>query len=154
MGEARGRRQKTLEQSPMSALQTAGGRVQVRWEIESASTPLGQFAYFVEYLRLTGLWSRWLESCPPRYTSPNAPTTADVLGPWMLSILSGHRRYAHVTALRGDGVNPGLLRILDEMTPPQRPPVVRGDADYGVDLIMTALEARGQRYLFKLQLSK
>jgi len=27
----------------------------------------------------------------------------------MLSILSGHRRYAHVTAIRFDGVNPGLL---------------------------------------------
>ena len=27
----------------------------------------------------------------------------------MLSILTGHRRYAHVTAIRCDGVNPGLL---------------------------------------------
>ena len=38
------------------------------------------------------------------------PTSkADVLGTWMLSILSGHKRYAHVTAIRCDGVNPGLL---------------------------------------------
>ena len=28
---------------------------------------------------------------------------------WMLSILSGHWRYAHVSAIRADGVNPGLL---------------------------------------------
>jgi hypothetical protein len=27
----------------------------------------------------------------------------------MLSILSGHKRYADVTAIRCDGVNPGLL---------------------------------------------
>lgn len=27
----------------------------------------------------------------------------------MLSILSGHKRYSHVTAIRCDGVNPGLL---------------------------------------------
>lgn len=27
----------------------------------------------------------------------------------MLSILSGHRRYSHVTTIRCDGVNPGLL---------------------------------------------
>ncbi|MFO1386067.1 MAG: hypothetical protein U1F55_07755 [Chitinivorax sp.] len=27
----------------------------------------------------------------------------------MLSILSGHRRYAHVTGIRCDGVNPALL---------------------------------------------
>jgi hypothetical protein len=29
----------------------------------------------------------------------------------MLSILSGHRRYSHVTTIRGDGVNPGLLEM-------------------------------------------
>ena len=29
----------------------------------------------------------------------------------MLSILSGHRRYSHVTTIRCDGVNPGLLRM-------------------------------------------
>jgi hypothetical protein len=27
----------------------------------------------------------------------------------MLSILAGHRRYSHVTAIRCDGINPGLL---------------------------------------------
>lgn len=90
-------------------LQVADGRVQVRWETDSATTPMAQLAYFVEYLILTGLWTRWLESCPLQYQSPNAPSRADVLGTWMLSILSGHRRYAHVTAIRGDGVTPGLL---------------------------------------------
>ena len=44
-----------------------------------------------------------------RYTSPNAPALADVLGTWMLSILDGHCRYAHVGALRGDGVAPSIL---------------------------------------------
>jgi hypothetical protein len=43
------------------------------------------------------------------YASPNAPSKADVLGTWLLSILSGHKRYSHVTAIRCDGVNPGLL---------------------------------------------
>jgi len=42
-------------------------------------------------------------------SSPNAPGKAEVLGTWLLSILAGHRRYAHVTAMRCDGVNPGLL---------------------------------------------
>ena len=27
----------------------------------------------------------------------------------MLSVLAGHKRYSHVTAIRCDGVNPGLL---------------------------------------------
>jgi len=70
---------------------------------------MGQLAYFIEFLNLTGLWARWLESSPLMYTSGNAPSKAEVLGTWMLSILSGHRRYAHVTAIRCDGVNPGLL---------------------------------------------
>ncbi len=92
-----------------AGVQTVGGRVQVRWESESAATPMGQLAYFIEFLTLTGLWSRWQEGYPLRYVSPNAPSKAEVLGTWMLSILSGHRRYAHVTAIRCDGVNPGLL---------------------------------------------
>jgi hypothetical protein len=92
-----------------TGIQTIGGRVQVRWESDNASTPMGQLAYFIEFLTLTGIWSRWQEECPLAYTSHNAPSKANVLGTWMLSILSGHRRYAHVTSIRGDGVNPGLL---------------------------------------------
>ena len=92
-----------------AGVQTVGGRVQVRWESQSAATPMGQLAYFIEFLTLTGLWSRWRDSCPLSYVSPNAPSKADVLGTWMLSALSGHRRYSHVTAIRCDGVNPGLL---------------------------------------------
>jgi hypothetical protein len=72
---------------------------------------MGQLAYFIEFLTLTGLWSRWLESCPLSYASNNAPTKSDVLGTWMLSILSGHKRYSHVTTIRCDGVNPGLLNM-------------------------------------------
>jgi hypothetical protein len=33
----------------------------------------------------------------------------DVLGTLTLSILAGHKRYAHITALRSDGVLPELL---------------------------------------------
>ena len=90
-------------------VQTPSGKIQVRWESSSAATPMGQLAYFIEFLGLTGLWSRWQETCPLSYTSPNAPSKADVLGTWMLSVLSGHKRYSHVTAIRCDGANPGLL---------------------------------------------
>ena len=89
--------------------QTMAGRAQVTWASESAATPTGKLAYFIESLHLTGLWSRWLEACPLTYTSPNAPSKADVLGTWMLSVLAGHKRYSHVTTIRCDGVNPGLL---------------------------------------------
>ena len=46
---------------------------------------------------------------PARYTSPNAPEKRDVLGTTMFSVLAGHKRYAHITALRGDGVLRELL---------------------------------------------
>jgi len=110
MGEANRKLLKSRELLASSAgLQTPGGRVQVRWETESAATPMGQLAYFIEFLTLTGLWSSWQEGYPLPYISPNAPSKADVLGTWLLSILSGHKRYSHVTAIRCDGVNPGLL---------------------------------------------
>ena len=92
-----------------AGVQTMAGRIQVRWETESSATPMGQLAYFVEFLNLIGLWARWLESCPVSYASPNAPSKAEVLGTWMLSMLAGHRRYSHVTTIRCDGINPGLL---------------------------------------------
>jgi hypothetical protein len=58
---------------------------------------------------VTGLFSRWVENCPLSYSSPNASKTQDLLGTWFLSILDGQRRYAHVTALRGDSVAPQIL---------------------------------------------
>ena len=41
--------------------------------------------------------------------SPNAPSKRDILGTLLLSILSGHKRYAHVTSICSDNVNPRLL---------------------------------------------
>jgi hypothetical protein len=72
-------------------------------------TPFGQMAYFIEFLNLTGLLDAWIADCPLTYLSPNAPTKRDLLGTWLLSILAGHKRYAHATSIRSDGVNPGLL---------------------------------------------
>ena len=110
MGESKLKQLKADEMLMSCAgVQTAGGRVRVRWEADSAATPMGQLAYFIEFLTLTGLWSGWQQRCPLSYTSPNAPSKADVLGAWMLSVLSGHRRCSHVTTIRCDGVNPGLL---------------------------------------------
>lgn len=90
-------------------VQTPGGVFTVRWDEAGSATALGQLAFFAEYLQATGLFEGWLASCPLRYTSPNAPAVVDVLGTWMLSILDGQRRYAHVGTLRGDGVAPGIL---------------------------------------------
>ena len=54
---------------------------------------------------------------PLHYTSPNAPAKRDVLGTVLLSVLAGHWRYAHMTALRCDPVNPprlGMNEVVSE----------------------------------------
>lgn len=90
-------------------LTTPGGRFQVRWDEGGSATTLGQLAFFAEFLAVAGLFDRWVAGCPLAYTSPNAPSVVDVLGTWLLSILDGQRRYAHVTGLRGDAVAPEIL---------------------------------------------
>jgi len=91
------------------AVDTFGGRVHIEWDPQAAVTPLGQLPFFTEFLQVSGLFDPWVESCPLVLTSPNAPTNRDVLGTAVLSVLSGHQRYAHISALRGDTINPPLL---------------------------------------------
>jgi hypothetical protein len=264
MGEAKKRKVAVRQQVVESlGLQSAGGPIKVRWDAKSQATVHGQMAFFIEFLVATGLFDQWVKDCPLNYQSPNGSTARDIVGTWMLSILSGHWRYAHVSALRADGVNPGLLgmsgvvaedtlrrglkaideasgvkwlgehvertvlgllyapwildadvtvkslygkqqgavvgynphkpgrpshayhsyqvsklrlilgvdvlagnqshanhtlpglvRILDGLTPSQRPQLVRGDAGMAGEPMYKALEERGQRYLFKLRLTR
>ena len=83
---------------------TLGGRMHVHWDEAAQATPNGQLVFFAEFLACTGVFDRWVENCPLSYTSPNAPGKRDVLGTLLLAILAGHRRYAHITALRGAAV--------------------------------------------------
>lgn len=120
MGEAKRKREVlSKESAPAISVETMTGRIQVGWDTASSATPFGQMAFFIEFLKLTGLYERWINDCPLHYVGPNGSPTADILGTWFLSILSGHRRYAHITALRADGVLPDLLgmqRIVSEDT--------------------------------------
>ena len=96
---------------------TYAGPVQVEWDPDAAVTPLGHLAFFAEYLKLSGRFDALVADCPLVYSSPNAPAKRDVLGTAVLSILAGHWRYAHITALRGDTVNPpllGMTRVVSE----------------------------------------
>ena len=88
---------------------TFGGTVHVEWDPDAAATPLGHLAFFAEYLKVSGRFDALVADCPLHYTSPNAPSKRDVLGTVLLSALAGQWRYAHITALRGDRVNPSLL---------------------------------------------
>jgi len=83
---------------------TLGGRMHVRWDSGAAATPHGQLVFFAEFLAATGVFERWVSACPLEHRSGNAPDKRDVLGTLMLGLLAGHRRFAHITALRGDAV--------------------------------------------------
>jgi hypothetical protein len=96
---------------------TVGQRFHVEWDPQAPVTPLGQLVFFSQFLAAGGLYSQWVANCPLHYTSPNAPRHADLLGTWTLATLSGAWRYAHVTALRGDRVNPpglGMDKVVSE----------------------------------------
>jgi hypothetical protein len=81
----------------------------VEWDLTAPLTPYGQLPFFIEYLKVASLFDALVADCPLAYASPNAPEKRDVLGTAMLSVLAGHKRYAHITALRNDGVLPELL---------------------------------------------
>jgi Transposase DDE domain group 1 len=110
MGETKQRalvaRQQVVE---TLGLETSSGQLKVRWDGKAQATALGQMPFFIEFLTVTGLFDQWVKDCPLNYNSPNGSSRRDILGTWMLSILSGHWRYAHVSAIRADAVNPGLL---------------------------------------------
>lgn len=91
------------------ALDTFAGKIHVEWNPDAAVTPLGQMAFFIEFLKTSGVYEPWIADCPLHYTSPNAPKKRDVLGTVLLSVLSGHHRYSHMTTVRSDSVNPELL---------------------------------------------
>ena len=97
-----GERELAVVSGPEGAdvVDTYGGKIQVKWDEDATVTPYGQMMFFVEFLKAAGLWEAWVEQCPVNYKSTNAPSKADVLGTILLSVLAGHRRYCHVTALR------------------------------------------------------
>jgi hypothetical protein len=107
MGEAR-RKALARVREPI-ALDTFGGRVHVEWDPAAAVTPLGQLPFFIEFLKVSGLFDAFVEDCPLTFESNNAPTKREVLATLMLSVLAGHYRYAHINALRHDQVHSQLL---------------------------------------------
>jgi hypothetical protein len=104
--------QPSIEQdaAPAAAtLDTWAGAVRVEWDHTAPMTPYGQLPFFIEFLKVAGLFDALVADCPLAYTSPHASEKRDVLGTTALAVLAGHKRYAHITALRNDAVLPDLL---------------------------------------------
>ena len=81
---------------PPQQLDTFGGMIEVRWEEDSGVSMHGGLAYFIEFLKRTGIWKKFVDECPLKYSSPNAPGKSKILGTILFSVLSGQRRYAHI----------------------------------------------------------
>lgn len=96
---------------PAHRVDTFGGPMHVKREADSEVTTHGSLTYFVEFLKLSGLWEDWVRDCPLTYTSPNAPRKEEILGTILLSVLAGHKRYSHITSMRQDLVLPQLLGL-------------------------------------------
>jgi hypothetical protein len=60
---------------------------------------------------VTGLFEAWVRDCPLFSTSNHASDKRAGLATYLLAILGGHRRYAHLTALRQDSIHPKLLGV-------------------------------------------
>lgn len=101
------------DQTVQASLTVSNGidRYQVAWDEDAKVTPMGSVVFFAQYLETGGLMDRLCTGTPLNYTSNNAPKERDVLGTTILSILNGQRRYAHITALRGDYVSADVLGI-------------------------------------------
>ena len=103
--------------SPPLPVDTLGRRFHVEWDPHAPVTPLGQLVFFAQFLAAGGLFADWVRACPLRFTSPNAPALTDLLGTITLAVLAGQNRYAHVTGLRADTVNPpglGMSKVCSE----------------------------------------
>ena len=100
-----------LEYPAPLRVETMGGPVEVRWEDDPGISPHGALTYFFEFLHVSGIWDDFVDKCPLNYTSPNALSKAEILGTIRCGVVCGHRRYAHITAMRADPVLPKLLNI-------------------------------------------
>ena len=101
----------TVPQYPTGSwpVDTPGGRFHAEWDDQAPVTREGQLIFFFQFLQAGGRWEEFLRDCPLHYTGNRGSGARNVMGTAMLSILCGHWRYAHINAVRGDGINPGLL---------------------------------------------
>lgn len=121
---------------------TFAGKVRVDWDPDSSVTPLGQLAFFIEYLKVGGRFDPWVRDCPLEYKSNNAPKKTNVLGSLLLSILSGHRRYAHMSTLMNEKVNTeflGMTKVVSDDS--ARRALYRMDEESGIQWLRKHLHA-------------
>jgi len=81
-------------------------------ETKRAVTPYGGLSVFVEYLRKIGYSETIHAHMPVCLKSPNAIDPTETFTAFLVSVLSGARRFAHAGLLRLDGALHCLLGIM------------------------------------------
>ena len=105
----------------------------MEWDPAAAVTPLGQLPFFIDFLKVSGLFEVWVADCPLASHSNHASDKRTVLATLLLSILASHHRYAPITAIRHDGIHPGLLGVAGFVSEDTaRRALARMDASSGV----------------------
>ncbi len=100
-----------IKTNTFNKIQTDTGVFNWSFDEESSITLNGYLPFFAEYLHEGNLFSSWVKDCPLEYKSNNAPEVSDVLGTIMLSVLSGHTRYSHMSSVYGDKASAELLGV-------------------------------------------
>lgn len=77
MGEAK--RKALAVRNEAIALDTFGGRIHVEGDPAAAVTPLGQLPFFIQFLKVIGVFEAWVADCPLAYHSIHASDTRAVL---------------------------------------------------------------------------
>lgn len=94
---------------PAWPLDTPGGRFYAEWDVDVPVTREGQLIFFFQFLHLGSRWEQFMRDCPLIYQGNRGSGAKNVMGTILLSVLNGYWRYAHINAVRGDGINPQLL---------------------------------------------
>jgi hypothetical protein len=81
-------------------------------DTKRAVTPYGGLAVFVEYLRKIEYAETVRKLIPIEFTSPNAIDPTETFTAFLISVLSGARRFAHASLLRFDKALHCLLGII------------------------------------------
>ena len=90
-------------------LDTPGGRFHAEWDAQAPVTREAQLIFFFQFIQTGGRWEEFLRQCPLHYTGNRGSGAHNIMGTVVLRVLAGHWRYAHINAIRGDKINPGLL---------------------------------------------
>jgi len=99
------------ESSEGFRFECGGGRIGVEACLDRL-TPYGGLAAWSHYLERIGIVEDLARRCPVKRTSPNATPVRDILHGFMVGILMGGRRFAHMRRLQDDRAVAAILGLI------------------------------------------